>query len=243
VGRAAIAGGENPAGFTIAVMPRLLAYLLLGALIVSQAGCLRFLTALADVTPGEGGTDKRAVSYNAKASLAEGDAHPGVHDETLANLDRVLEEHPEAVNRSELQDLRRQLGGRGEADAAPPTSDASLEDLGAVAQGEAVFGPAEPPPDPHDRRIMDWTDDRVGPQSLTNDLGLVHHRTGIDNDLAVMRAAPRRSVVGKRSHDDFTSVPRQSSMGTHEPPLPIERLTGVGEAMTSTDRDALPLEP
>lgn len=223
---------------------RQLSVVVVGGLLVlvSCTGCSdRLFQAMADATPGQG---ERSVSYNAEQAMSEGDGQQAVHEQTMANIDKILEDHPNAINHAKLVELRRQLGGEGNGDgsATPQESDTNIERFSSLTVGDELPEDAFAN-DPFDRRQINWTDDRRGPMSISGDIGEISFDGSIENNLAVSRSETRTSPLGRRAEVDFQSIPRQTSMSAPQQPIAIHKLSGVEDAFATTDPNAIPYEP
>ncbi|MDA3963437.1 MAG: hypothetical protein PF961_21835 [Planctomycetota bacterium] len=169
-----------------------------------------------------------SVAYNAAGELARSDIAGGVAEtaDTVANLDSILQDHPDAVNAGELESLKREIAEDlpapgDEAQVGTEVSDEMLAD-------EAEVPWADPPTDPFDRRATPRGDSesRVGDQwQVTDDIGAPEFAAKVDSPLQIeQRNSPDQRM---RNRDPFRfTKPKLTSMHEEAAKPTMRSLTG-----------------
>lgn len=182
----------------------------------------------------------QSVGYNAASNVAGSElgqeaAHAA---DTMANLDRILKEHPDAVNAAELAELRRNL------EQPPPGSDRDtgeqLDEDGIEADA-SVHPPLARRASPYDRRSGDFATPRRGAHGVLSDdnIGLPEQRLQTHNRLRVERAQPADQRWRITDQHRFHS-PKLTSFGEDIPTPAVQSLTGEDYAPREFRRITLP---
>ncbi|MBA2482246.1 MAG: hypothetical protein H0V44_16410 [Planctomycetes bacterium] len=112
-------------------------WIVLGAAVVSCQGCLRTL-ATALVAPEAVAIDGVSGAANSVASSLSGEDLAAASDmsTTARDLDRILQDHPDAANRPELEALRNQLDQSQKASQSTRREGSAEQDPARRAEGD-----------------------------------------------------------------------------------------------------------
>jgi hypothetical protein len=198
--------------------------LLLAPLCLAQGGCLGLIrTILYPVeTAQAAGTE---LAYNVASDLAGGADQTALATENLANVERMIQDHPDAANMASLERLRdhlREEVGAGQGKQAQHDGLRDPKSLpGAVEATDKVY-PVPPPEDEFERRALDFLGDPLE-RNVVSWPGRPDH---VQNDLQIEFSG--RSVDQLRVREDrrFTVRPRQSSFSQHLRDYPTLFLDG-----------------
>ena len=224
-------------------MDRRLVMVLLTPCLLVPTGCLGPLAAMLARGPEAVARDMgQAAGYNAASSIAGSELgrDATAAADTMANIDRIKNEHPDALNAGELEELKREL----EAELPPPGAEAEEgTDLAAseVSADHSLRAPPGAPADPHDRRARATArsgSDQVG-QLSDGHIGQPAAGPRATNRLRIERPTPIDRRWRPTDPHRFTT-PSQSSFLPEAPPATLESLTGEAYAPRDFSRVMLP---
>lgn len=188
-----------------------LSLLALGCLL--QSGCLGLLrTILYPMEAAEAiGSD---LAYNVASELAGGVDQAAIASDSLANVEQMIQDHPDAANMESLERLRdhlREESGVGRSDAADADGLRNAKDLPGSFEPTEKLYPAPIPVDEFDRRELDF----VGDPMKKNIISWPGRPEQVSNDLLV--EFPGRRVDQMRPQEErcFSARPRQSLFPAH----------------------------
>lgn len=236
--------GATTTGPKIVAMRPLVLLVLLPSLLL-LAGCIGPLaTMLARGPEAVAKQMGQAAGYQAASGIAGSELgrETTATADTLANLDRIAREHPDALNADEVEQLKRKLAEDMPPAGAEEAPDGTSIDGDAVTGDASLHGPAAQPPSPHDRRRERLS---TGPRDRTvgmlgdEDIGLPEELMTTSNRLRIERPGPIDQRWRPTDPHRFTQ-PRQTSFDEDQPPQSLQSLTGEAFAPRDFSRVMLP---
>lgn len=223
-----------------------LCLVVMAPLCLVMSGCFGQLASLLARGPEAVARDMgTSVGYNAAGSLAGSELGQDVvaASDTVAGLDKILQEHPDAANSAELHELKRRLEEDiPEPGSQPEEGDTTIADHEEFKPGDPVMTEAVRPESRHDRR-QTRIDSRQGPQALMLDESHMHFagtRTmAVHNRLRIEPPTTPNQRWRRQDPHRFTS-PRQTSFHEKIPLVPMEGITGVHDGPIPIDGVVLP---
>lgn len=227
-------------------MRRSLLLVPLGLLLLIPSGCIGPLAAMIARGPESVARQMgQSAGYNAASGIAGSELgrDAAAASDTMANIDRILKEHPDALNAGEVEALKREL-----AEDLPPPGGEEQTGSGVMSDSEvtaddSVYPPPPAPASPHDRRREDIAGsarrDQVGTMT-DEDIGLPTRAVRTNNHLRVERSTPLDQRWRPTDPHRFTT-PRQTSFSEPQPTPTIESLTGEQYAPRDFTRVMLPV--
>lgn len=198
--------------------------LILLLLVLGQTGCLGLIRAI--LYPVEVAKEAAgSVAYNVAENLAGGGIdQTQMAMESLNNVERMIEEHPDAANMASLERIRDHL--KEEVGAVPPDGfEGRLEDqLDPIEDGEVDASRIYDRPvvdNEHDRQALGFLQDPDGLGHAINKPTVAPRGNRMDNSLAI--EMPAQPVYKPRYPTPryFTPTPRQSSLARAEREFPM----------------------
>ncbi len=210
-------------------MRRVLMIMVVAVMAIGSGGCLGPLAMMA--ARGPEAMAKRmgqSAGYQATSNVASSAVgqEAATSADTMANIDRILREHPDAVNAGELEELKRDL-----ADDLPGPDEQAEEGEPLPTDGmeadASLYPPLAPGASPHDRRSAPFTSPKRGAEGvlITDGIGEPEQPVQTRNRLRIERPVPVDQRWRISDQHRFHS-PKLTSFGEETPAPPVQRLRG-----------------